>query len=107
MKRPVILTTPAFEDLRRNTRWWAEHRSLEQAQRWYDGFLSKLDSLEENPERCPLARENAEFTYELREVNYGVRSRPTHRAVFTIRPDSVLVMAIRHAAQSELTSADI
>ncbi len=107
MNRPVILTEPAFEDLRRNARWWAKHHSLKQAERWYDGFLVELDSLEKNPERCPLARENAEFSCELRELHYGVSSRPTHRALFTILPGSVLVLAIRHAAQDDATPDDL
>ena len=107
MIRPVILAEPAFEDLRHNARWWAKHRSLEQAERWYDGFLMELDLLANNAERCSLARENAEFPYELRELHYGVSSRPTHRALFTIRPDSVLVLAIRHVAQDDVAPEDL
>jgi plasmid stabilization system protein ParE len=78
MSQPVILTEPAFQILRRNARWWAKHRSVEQAERWYDGFLKVLDLLEDNPQRCPLARENAKFPYELRELTMAsVRGRRT------------------------------
>lgn len=107
MSRTVILTQPAFDDLRRNARWWAEHRSLEQAERWYDGFLAKLDFLETDAERCSLARENPEFPFELRELLFGLGSRPTHRALFTIRPSTVVVLAIRHAAQDAVTPGDL
>ena len=57
--------------------------------------------LAEHPEHCPLARENGQFPGELRELHYGVGSRPTHRAVFAIRPDIILVYTIRHAAQDD------
>jgi plasmid stabilization system protein ParE len=75
--------------------------------RWYAGFSDAIRSLTENPERCPLAPENGRFPYEIRELHYGLGSRPTHRAVFTIRPDMVLVLTIRHAAQAELTEEDL
>lgn len=107
MSRPVLLAEPAFEDLRRNARWWAEHRSPEQALRWYEGFLAELESLAGHPEHYPLARENVKLPYELRELHYGLGPHPTHRAVFTVRPDAVLVLRIRHAAQADLTPDDL
>jgi plasmid stabilization system protein ParE len=78
-----------------------------QAARWYAGFSAAIDSLAENPDRCPLARENDLFPYELRELHDGLGSRPTHRAVFTIRPDAVVILTIRHAAQKDLTPDDL
>ena len=107
MTKPVNLAKRAKAELHGNARWWAEHRSQQQAQRWHDGFIDALESLAENPERCPLARENDRFPYELRELHYGLGSRPTHRAVFTIRPDMVLVLSIRHAAQADLAEDDL
>lgn len=101
MTYTLVLTQPAEEELLSAFRWWAEHRSVDQAARWYDGFVDALASLADNPERCPLARENSQFPAELRELHYGVGSRPTHRAVFTIRPGIVLVYTVRHAAQDD------
>ena len=107
MSLNVILEPRAENDLHDAAAWWAEHRSAEQAQRWYEGFVQALDSLGENPGRWPLARENAKFPYELRELHYGLGSRPTHRAVFTIRADAVVVLTIRHAAQQEIVPEDL
>ena len=107
MSLPVVVQPSAEADLRDAAVWWAEHRSLEQAERWYLGFLNALDSLREKPDRCPLARENPKFPYEIRELCYGLGSRPTHRAVFTIRPDAVVVVAIRHAAQRDVIPEDL
>jgi plasmid stabilization system protein ParE len=103
MSLPVILQREAEDQLVASARWWAEHRSAEQAERWYVGFLETIETLADNPERCPLARENAAFPYELRELHYGLGSRPTHRALFTIRPEAVVVVSVRHAAQQDAT----
>ena len=107
MTHHVVLTRRADRELEDAADWWAEHRSSHQAAHWYAGFSDAIASLRENPERCPLAPENGRFPYEIRELHYGLGSRPTHRAVFTIRPDMVLVLTIRHAAQAELTEDDL
>lgn len=65
----------------------AIHRSHEQAGRWYDGFVRAIGSLSENPQRCPLARENASVPMEIRELRYGLgrdlRIAPFLRFVLT------------------------
>jgi hypothetical protein len=53
--------------------------------------------------RYPLARENDQFPYEVRVMNYGVGSRPTHRALYTIRPNAVVVLSIRSVAQQDVS----
>ena len=44
--------------------------------------------------------------YEIRELHYGLGLHATHRVIFTIRPDMVLILTIRHAAQSDLSEID-
>jgi plasmid stabilization system protein ParE len=107
MKLQVVLSPKASTSLHQSAQWWADNRSPEQAQRWYDGFVAALDSLGTNPHRCGLARENRRFSYETRELLYGIGSRPTHRAVYTIRPDMVFVVAIRHVTQDDLAADDV
>jgi len=99
MSYRVALTDQAREELDQACTWWGENRSPAQAVRWYNGFIEVLQSLAKSPERCPLAAENDAFPYELRQLAYGLGRKPTHRAVFTIRPDMVLVLRIRHLAQ--------
>lgn len=103
----VVFTQRASQEMDAAADWWAAHRSPQQAARWYAGFSDAIFSLFESPERCPLARENGRFPYEMRELHYGLGSHPTHRAVFTVRPDVVLVFAIRHAAQEDLAEDDL
>ncbi len=99
----VVLTQKAQDEVDQAHDWWAENRSAEQANRWYVGFFQGMISLEENPARCSLALENNQFGYELRQFNYGLGSSPTHRAIFTIRDRTVLVLRVRHLAQTPIT----
>src|SRR5687768_12686888 len=101
MTYDIRLTAKAEGQLKAAARWWSEHRSHEQAERWYNDFLKKLESLAKNPARCPLARENRALTIEIRELAYGLGRKPTHRALFEIRADAVIVYAIRHAARAD------
>lgn len=96
----VFLTEKAQEELDESHNWWAQNRSPDQANRWYVGFFQAMKNLEQNPTRCPLAPENDHFPYELRQLNYGLSSKPTHRAIFTIRNKVVVIVRIRHLAQA-------
>jgi plasmid stabilization system protein ParE len=103
----VKLTDRAYQQLKGSAQWWADNRSFVQAVKWYEGFLRALVTLEKNPERCPLARENESMPVEMRELHFGLGRHKTHRAVFTIRPDYVVVYAIRHLAADDLSPDDI
>lgn len=87
--------------------WWAEHRSLEQALRWFDGMWAAIHSLNDRPDQWPLARENGEFDFDVREYHFGLGTTPTHRIIFTIRDDSVFVLAVWHTSREDLRREDI
>ncbi|HWL10220.1 MAG TPA: hypothetical protein VNQ76_17575 [Planctomicrobium sp.] len=38
--------------------WWRDHRSPEQAARWINEFIAAINSLQDDPERFPLAPES-------------------------------------------------
>jgi plasmid stabilization system protein ParE len=103
----VIVTLRAEHNMQDATHWWAAERSGEQAARWLAGLEKRLKSLKRAPARHPLAAENGRFPYELRELHFGLGRRPSHRAVFTIADDLVLVLAVRHMAQDELHPEDL
>jgi plasmid stabilization system protein ParE len=107
MARPVILMDLAQADLEEQCRWWAEHRSGDQAERWYNGFIVALKKLSVTAEQHAIAIENADFPIEIRQLNYGPAGRPTHRAIYTIRPDMILVLRVQHLAQDRLTFEDL
>ena len=86
--------------------WWADHRSLEQAALWLDGFEAALQSLANDPEEWPLTPEGEAVQLQIREMTFGSGHRKTHRAIFEVRQHEVLVYAIRHLAQDVLTGDD-
>jgi plasmid stabilization system protein ParE len=107
MKFSVTILPEAEDVILRTAKWWATNRSSAQAVRWFTGIYDAFETLEEHPERCPLARECNLFPIELRELHFGIGSRSTHRVIFTIRPDMVVILTIRHTAQGDLEPEDL
>jgi plasmid stabilization system protein ParE len=106
MKYRVALTARAQQDRNAIFDWYAEHYSLDFADRWYEGLHSALGSLVANPTRCGLAHENDKFPFELRELLYGGRVNK-HRILFTIHEDLVLVLHLRHSSRRDLREDDL
>jgi plasmid stabilization system protein ParE len=103
MKYDVRLTDEARQNVRETVDWYAE-RSEPAADRWYAAFLKLRDSLASDPARYPFAFENSRLPIELRQVNFGSGRKKTHRIIFAIRPNAVIVYAVRHVAQEEWRS---
>ncbi len=107
MMYELVLANRARADILRNAEWWAENHSPDQAIAWFDSIYEQLESLRMIPERFPLAPENGSVEVEIREMPLGVGSRPSYRAVFTIKPLEVQVLTVRRACQDALTTKDI
>jgi plasmid stabilization system protein ParE len=52
---------------------WAARGSVQVADRWLDRFQTSLQTLDHNPEPCPVARENEHVDVEIREFLFGKR----------------------------------
>ncbi|MFN0021051.1 MAG: type II toxin-antitoxin system RelE/ParE family toxin [Pirellulaceae bacterium] len=107
MNRVVGITDQARNQLEAAFCWWKENRSEAQAVKWYNQFVEAIGTITNSPEKYPLSLENNSFPYEIRELRFGVGRRKTHRAVFTIRPEMVLVIAVRHLAQQPISLDDV
>ena len=107
MSLRVVITEQAEAEMQSAFNWWAEHRSKRQADRWYAGLAKVIADLSENPERHGQSRERDSFTYDIRDLLFGLGRRPTHRAVFTIHGAEVVVLTVRHVAQQDITPDDI
>ena len=59
------------------------------------------------PQRNSLSAENDEFPYEIRDKLLGLGSRPSYRAVFTIKENVVYVLTVRRAAQGTIHMNEI
>ena len=107
MSYEVIITDQAQQELEHACTWWAENRSAREASQWYDGMAEAIRSLAVNPARFPFADENDLFPHELHQLNYGLVRRPTHRIIFTIRRNQVVLLRIRHVAQKPFAPEDV
>jgi len=97
MKYRVLVSEKAVDDVIRNAKWWAANRSQEQAARWEAAIFAKIYSLDTFPDSNPLAYENPDFSYELREALFGLGSRPGYRIL--IVDDIVNVLTVKAAEE--------
>lgn len=85
--------------------WFSQVADIQRAKLWYDGLLQAIASLSTRPKRCSLARENAYFSKEVRQLLYG-KGRSSYRILFTIVENNdesiVRILHIRHASQKTL-----
>ena len=103
----VIVLPQASVDIDRNADWWAGHHSVEQALRWSDAIYDQIEMLDGFSESNALSAENDDFPYEIRDKLVGLGSRPTYRAVFTIKDETVYVLTVRRSAQDTLQPGDV
>ena|SRR5437763_598027 len=96
----VIIQPIAVGEMRKAYRWIARH-SPRTAARWYDGLEQAIETLAENPGRCPLAPEDEYFEEEIRELFHGKRGG-VYRILFTISEDTVSVLYVRHGARDHV-----
>ena len=103
----VIITGPANRDIQAAYDWWKEHRSAEQADRWYVGIHAAIKSLRNMPERCSMAAECDLLAQGVRQHLFGLGRRATHRIVFAIDGSTVAVLRVRHTSQDALSWDDL
>ncbi len=102
--RVEITRTAANEVARRYADMAAQSRRG--AARWQAGLLAAVESLADNPERCPEAPEAEWYGPGLRELYYGKR-RNTYRILFEIRDRVVYILRVRHGRQDYLSPDDL
>lgn len=66
-----------------------------------------MEKLAYFPESHPVATESPEFPIEIRELNFGLGSRPSYRALFAIQGNDVHVLTIRRAAEDWVSAEDL
>ena len=107
MNYPVVIYNEAHNDIDRNADWWARHHSYGQAVVWVEAIYQQLAMLAEMPERCPVARENDAFDFEIRQLLVGLGNHPRYRAIFTVRNEVVHVLALLDGAQDQLAEGNL
>ena len=104
MKREVYITVRAERELKAAADFIAQ-RAPAASRKWYHGFVEAILEIGENPFRFSVVQEHRELPVELRQLLYG--RRRSYRAIFTVRDDRIVVVAVRHAAQSHLKPEDL
>lgn len=76
-----------------------ERGTAEYAERWWNGLIDALVSLEKMPRRCPVIPEYRHFDEELHHLIYE-----SHRIIFYVTDDTVKVLRIYHGARHPLSN---
>jgi plasmid stabilization system protein ParE len=97
----VKQTAQADYDLDLILEWLLAQEAGDAGQRWFRKLKEAINSLAEMPERCMLAPENADSSFEVRQLLYG-HKRHQYRVLFTIEADTVVVLHIRHGRRRHL-----
>ena len=105
MKFRVQLESRAARDIDEASGWLAA-RSPQAAEQWFNAIEAAIAGLKDFPTRCPRAREDGLFSYELRQLVYG-RRHGRYRIIFTIRRQTVHVLHVRHGAHAMMTKSEI
>jgi plasmid stabilization system protein ParE len=84
---------------------WIAERAPDNATKWFNGLEAAIYSLEDFPERCPLAEESKAFDVEIRQLVYGKRVG-AYRILFTIVGDAVHILHVRHGRRKRLRGED-
>lgn len=99
----IVVTDRAHGDIARNADWWERHRSKRQADEWVVGIYAAIESLAVMPARCAAAPEATELGRPVRNLLYGISRRATHRVLFGIDDETVVIYRVLHMSQSILS----
>ena len=80
---------------------WHKRYDSSYADSWFRGLMNTIATLQEKPLRCSLARENDDFTEEIRQVIYGKGSN-RYRIIFMVEGNLVYILSVRHGSKSSL-----
>ena len=105
MKYKVVLQQIAAADLTGYYDYAAQHSPID-ALRWLERFEVALQSLDERPDRCSLAREHGKVDAEIREFHVGKRPY-VFRVIFTIDGEIVRILRIRRSQRKTLSADDL
>ena len=102
----VRLTEGAEADYEERLTSLAE-RSPNSARKLHASYLKALERLRDFPLSCGLSYENPQFAEEIRHLLFGVYRKRRYRALFTVRGDEVVILAIRAPGEKPVNPGDI
>lgn len=105
VKYQTRLTARAERDVEQILGWFQKQQALVAGARWYHQLLTKVATLEQNPQRCSIAEESEEVGVEVRELLFGRRAG-IYRILFVVSGKRVEILHIRHAARDLPAAGD-
>ncbi len=106
LRYQIRLTHKAERDADNVLRWFADQHAMTAGTKWLSTLMARLNTLETNPERCPVAEESAALGLEIRELLLGKR-RGVYRLLFQIKERTVYIVRIWHIARETPTADDL
>ena len=104
----VRISDLADADIQNAFDWWKENRDVNQAESWYVDILTAIASLSTMPQRCVVVRGTERFDRDVHQLLFGISSKPTHRILFGIEGNQVIVFRVRGMRQRDLkTGSDL
>jgi len=102
----VEISPRAFNDLDEIAEYIKQRGSFEQAEKWFNGIIAAIRTLEDLPHRCPVADESEELGQEVRLLLYGKRNR-RYKVYYSVQQTTPLtgtvrVFHVRHWARRSL-----
>src|SRR4051812_8827315 len=99
MAYKVKLTPAALASLREIYRWSKSQWSKDQANHYVRGLRRLIKGIADHPQLYPITMEKQGFEGEVHYLFYPL-GRSRHRILYTIEPDLIIVLSIRHTAQA-------
>lgn len=100
MSYRIVLEDLADTDIDDTYRWMTQH-SQDKATLWYFDVLERIETLKNNPFRCPLAPENDLFPEEIRQLIFH-----QYRILFTVRDEEIHILRVWHSRRDYARPSD-
>jgi plasmid stabilization system protein ParE len=102
----VEISPRAFNDLDEIAEYIRQRSSFAQSEKWFNGIIAALRSLEHSPHRCQVTEESEELGQEVRVLLYGKRNR-RYKVYYSVQETApstgtVRVFHVRHWARRSL-----
>ena len=105
MSYDVEILPQALSQIAVTYRWLNENIDAPYASKWYDELQSKVASLQQFHNRCPIALEAREFQQQIRQLLVG-KGQQQYRVLFVVENNQVSIIYVRHSNRPFLTEED-
>jgi len=98
----VEISPRAFNNLDEIAEYIKQRGSFEQAQKWFNGIIAAIRTLEDLRHSCPVADESEELGQEVRLLLYGKRNR-RYKVYYSVQQTTPSTGTVRHESDKQTT----